>query len=55
MICHASNNIISTLLASDIQSRANNLLLLFLGLIIMPLTLVYLHRRLPPIPASTTV
>jgi uncharacterized protein len=53
MICHASNNIISTLIACDIQGRTNNFALLFLGLIIMPLAIFYLHRRLPPVQAPT--
>jgi uncharacterized protein len=53
MICHSANNIISTLIGGDIQARANNLVLLFLGLIALPLAVYYLHRRLPPVHAET--
>jgi uncharacterized protein len=55
MICHAANNMISTLMAGDLQGHANNFVLLFLGLIILPLAVFYLHRRLPPLHTAAAV
>jgi uncharacterized protein len=59
MICHAANNLFSTLAGCSIQGRMNNLALFFIGLIILLLAIFYLWRRLPrpyriPISSSKT-
>ena len=55
MICHATNNLASMLLAistEDIQSRSANYVVLLLGLILLPLAILYLRAHLPPAPAK---
>jgi membrane protease YdiL (CAAX protease family) len=47
MICHAAHNTISLLIDRQVISRANNLVLFFIGLAVLPLALFYLHLRLP--------
>jgi membrane protease YdiL (CAAX protease family) len=57
MICHAANNLASGLLsvlAGDIHDKASNLAMLVCGLIILPLAILFLRRRLPPANPTAT-
>ena len=55
MICHAVNNTLSALLAvtaDDVTSRIGNFVILALGLVLLPLALLYLRKRLPAVGAE---
>ncbi len=54
IICHAANNTISTLMVGDTKGRTDNLLILFLCLVILPLAIFNLSRSLPPAKVTAT-
>jgi len=56
IICHASNNLTSMLLAittEDSHSHIANYVVLLIGLIILPLAILYLRAHLPPAKAKS--